>query len=92
MKVLFIPFSVLAGLVAGLLGKKVFEGLWGVIDKEEPPEPEHRELAMPKLVAALLLEGAIFRLAKGLTDHGARRVFARATGSWPGEERPEPEP
>jgi hypothetical protein len=91
MKVIFIPFSVLAGLIAGMLGKKVFEGLWGAIDDQEPPEPEHRELAMPKLVAALLLEGAIFRLAKGLTDHGARRVFARATGSWPGEERPQPE-
>jgi hypothetical protein len=90
MKLFFIPFSVLAGLIAGLLGKKVFEGVWGVIDKEEPPEPEHRELAMPKLVAALALEGAIFRLVKGLTDHGARRAFAKATGRWPGEERPEP--
>jgi hypothetical protein len=89
MKLLFIPVSVLAGLVAGLLGKKAFEGVWKVIDEEEPPSPEHRELAMPKLVLALLLEGAIFRLVKGLTDHGARRVFSRATGSWPGEERPE---
>jgi hypothetical protein len=55
MKVIFIPFSILAGLIAGMLGKKVFEGLWGAIDDQEPPEPEHRELAMPKLVAALLL-------------------------------------
>ena len=90
MKILFIPFSVLAGLVAGMLGKKVFEGLWGAIDEQEPPEPEHRELSMAKLIPALALEGAIFRLVKGLTDHGARRLFARATGSWPGEERPEP--
>ena len=90
MKVLFIPFSVLAGLVAGMLGKKVFEGLWGAIDEQEPPEPEHRELSMAKLIPALALEGAIFRLVKGLTDHGARRLFTRATGRWPGEERPEP--
>jgi hypothetical protein len=26
-----------------------------------------------------------------LTDHGARRGFARATGKWPGEEAPEAE-
>ena len=26
-----------------------------------------------------------------LVDHGARRSFARVTGSWPGEERPQPE-
>lgn len=91
MKLLFIPVSVLAGLVAGFLGQKAFERLWGAIDKEEPPSPEHRQLALPKLIAALLLEGAIFRLVKGLTDHGARRLFARATGRWPGEERPEPQ-
>jgi hypothetical protein len=39
----------------------------------------------------LLVEGAIFRLVKGLTDHGARRAFAGVTGTWPGEEAPERE-
>ncbi|HEU4706980.1 MAG TPA: hypothetical protein VFS64_07335 [Solirubrobacterales bacterium] len=40
---------------------------------------------------ALALEGAIFRLAKGLVDHGTRSSFAKLTGFWPGEEAPEPE-
>ena len=35
MKILFIPFSVVGGLFAGFLGKKLFEQLWGVIDDEE---------------------------------------------------------
>jgi hypothetical protein len=91
MKLVFTPFSIALGLVAGLIGKKIFEQIWGVIDKEEPPHPQHREFSWPKLIGALLIEGAIFRLIKGLTDHGARRSFARATGTWPGEERPEPE-
>jgi len=91
MKFLFLPISLTAGLVAGLVGKKIFDQLWGLIDDEEPPQPEHREFQWPKLLAALAIEGAIFRLVKGLTDHGARRSFARATGSWPGEEAPEPE-
>jgi hypothetical protein len=88
MKLLFRPISVIAGVLAGLVGTKVFERLWGLVDAEEPPSPEHRELSWTKLVAALLLEGAIFRLVRGLTDHGARRAFARGTGRWPGEERP----
>ena len=88
MKLLFTPFSVLAGILAGLVGKKAFERFWGVIDDEEPPSPEHRELSWPKLIAALLIEGAIFSLVKGLTDHGVRRAFAKSTGTWPGEERP----
>ncbi len=91
MKFVFTPISLLLGLAAGLVGKKIFEQLWGLVDDEEPPRPEHREFSWPKLIAALLVEGAIFRLVKGLTDHGTRRTFAKATGSWPGEERPEPE-
>jgi Protein of unknown function (DUF4235) len=91
MKLIFLPFSVALGLLAGLVGKKIFDQIWGMIDEEEPPEAKHREFEWPKLVAALLIEGAIFRLVKGLADHGARRSFARVTGSWPGEEAPEPE-
>jgi hypothetical protein len=91
MKFLFMPISIAAGLLAGLLGQKIFERLWGLVDDEEPPSPEHREFSWPKLIVALAVEGAIFRLVKGLTDHGARRAFAKGTGSWPGEERPESE-
>jgi uncharacterized protein DUF4235 len=91
MKFVFTPISILAGLFAGMIGKKIFERLWGLVDDEEPPRPEHREFSWPKLITALIFEGAIFRLVKGLTDHGARRTFAKATGFWPGEEAPEPE-
>jgi hypothetical protein len=91
MKFVFTPVSLILGLIAGLVGKKIFEQLWGLVDEEEPPRPEHREFSWPKLIAALVVEGAIFRLVKGLTDHGARQVFAKGTGSWPGEERPEKE-
>ena len=28
-KILFIPLSIVSGLIAGLIGKKVFEGIWG---------------------------------------------------------------
>jgi Protein of unknown function (DUF4235) len=86
MKLVFTPARVIAGVLAGLAGKKIFERLWGLIDDQEPPSPEHRELSWPKLIAALMIEGAIFRLAKGLADHGARRAFAKGTGTWPGEE------
>ncbi len=85
MKLLFAPIGIGAGLLAGVLGTKLFERLWRLVDEEEPPSPEHREVSWPKLIVALLLEGAIFRLLKGVTDHGARRAFAIGTGSWPGD-------
>ena len=91
MKFLFLPVSILGGLLAGLIGKKIFEQVWGLIDDQEPPEAKHREIEYPKLAGALLLEGAIFRLVRGFFDHGVRHVFERFTGSWPGEEEPERE-
>ena len=88
-KLLFIPFSVIGGLIAGALSKKTFEALWGVIDDREAPEPKHRDVPLVKLVSALVLQGAIFRAIRGLFDHGTRQAFHRLTGSWPGEEQPE---
>ena len=89
MKFLFLPFSIVAGLLAGSIAKKVFDMIWGLFDDEEAPQAEHREISLVKLVLALAIEGAVFRAVKGLVDHGARHGFERATGSWPGDEAPE---
>jgi hypothetical protein len=90
-KLIFLPFSIGTGLLAGVIGKKTFERLWGTIDDQEPPKPENRRVQLGKLALALGIEGAVFRLVKGLVDHGSRRGFARLTGSWPGDEEPQPE-
>lgn len=90
MKVLFAPLGIIAGLIAGFAAQRGFERLWAIFDEEDPPAADSREVSFPKLVIALLLEGAIFRLVKGLVDRGARVGFASLTGRWPGgeEERP----
>ena len=88
-KLLFIPFSIVGGLIAGFLSKKVFDLAWGLVDDEEPPEPEHREVSWGKLAIAMALQGAIFRMMRGLSDRGSRMAFYRLTGEWPGEEEPE---
>ena len=88
MKLLFAPVGVISGLLAGLAGRKIFKRLWGLAEEEEPPRPEHRDVEWPKLAAALLIEGAVFRLVKGAVDHAARQRFAHLTGRWPGEEAP----
>jgi hypothetical protein len=89
MKVVFIPVSILGGLLAGFIGQKAFDAIWGKVDDQEPPQPENREISIGKLAVALIIEGAIFRLVKGLFDHAARRGFARMTGAWPGDEQPD---
>jgi len=90
-KLAFLPFSIGSGLLAGVIAKKLFEVIWGLIDEEEPPQAHHRLIHVGKLALALAIEGALFRLIKGFVDHGSRHAFVRLTGSWPGEEAPEPE-
>jgi hypothetical protein len=86
MKLIFAPIGIIAGLLAGLAAQKAFDRLWAIFDEEEPPEPDQRQIRYAKLIPALLIEGAIFRVTKGLVDHGVRGGFARLTGKWPGEE------
>ncbi len=87
MKLLFAPIGIVTGLIAGLVAQKAFERVWAAIDDEDPPEPDQRRAPILKLIGALALEGAIFRLAKGFADHGVRGAVARLTGRWPGEEQ-----
>ncbi len=87
----FRPVGVLTGILAGIVGKKIFELVWRLIDDEDAPEAKYREITIGKLAVALLIEGAIFGVLRGLADHGARHGFARLTGEWPGQERPDPE-
>jgi hypothetical protein len=89
MKLAFVPISILGGLAAGQLSKKVFDFIWSRFDDEDAPRPKHRQIDLRKLVAALVIEGALFRVVKGLFDHTSRQGFARATGTWPGEEAPD---
>jgi hypothetical protein len=90
-KFLFLPVSIGVGVAAGVVSKKLFDVIWGLVDDQEPPEPKHRDIQLAKLLPALAIEGAVFRLIRGVADHGSRQGFLRLTGSWPGEERPDPE-
>ena len=90
-RIFYAPFSVAGGLIAGAIGRKLFERLWSLFDTEEPPDPKHRDVPWRKVVLALILQGAVFRVARGVVDRGTRKAFSKLTGVWPGEERPEPE-
>jgi hypothetical protein len=90
MTLIFKPIGILCGLAAGMVGTKIFQLLWGLIDDQNPPEPKYRRINLGKLAAALVLEGAIFRLIRGFAEHGARHGFSALAGEWPGEESPRP--
>lgn len=88
-KIAFTPFGLGGGLLAGLIARRIFGVAWGLIDDEEPPQAEHRDVSLAKLAAAVTLEAALFSLTRTLVDRGSRHAFERLTGSWPGDERPQ---
>ena len=88
-KILFIPFSIAGSLIAGFTAKKIFDFVWARVEDAEPPEAEHRDVSMGKLVAAQAVQGAIFRGVRAGTDRSSRLAFMRATGVWPGEQEPD---
>jgi hypothetical protein len=88
MGVVFRPVGILTGIIAGIVGKKIFKVVWRLIDDEDAPAAEYREIPLGKLVVALILEGAIFSVLRGLADHAAgqracpsERFVRRGAGS-----------
>jgi Protein of unknown function (DUF4235) len=83
-KLLFAPFRILASRIAGVTGRKLADRIWSLIDDRRPPKPDERAPSWGKLIAALVIEGAVFKLVSGVADQAARRWFAHLTGRWPG--------
>jgi Protein of unknown function (DUF4235) len=79
-RVLLFPLSMLGGLFATMIGRKVARRVWATVDDEALPAADRRDVSPPRLVAALALEGAIFGIARGVTDRGLRRAVEWVTG------------
>lgn len=91
MKLLYKPFGIILGIIAGLIGRQVFNLVWGKIDEEEPPEATTEEAPWAKVVGAAALQGAIFAAVRAAINRSGAKGYAHLTGVWPGERRPEPE-
>jgi predicted metal-dependent enzyme (double-stranded beta helix superfamily) len=75
-------FSVLGGIVAGAIFKRV----WRVAaDEEEAPQATDRRRGWGEVAAAAAAEGAVFAGVKALIDRAGATGFERVTGAWPGD-------
>ena len=88
-RIIFVPIGIVGGPIAGQISKKIFDFIWSRISEEENLSPSTARSPGHSCSRPSPTEGAIFRLAKGLVDRGARTGYMRLTGSWPGKERPE---
>ncbi len=91
MKLIYRPIGLILGILAGLIGKRLFDFAWTKLDDEEPPEATTKEAPWGKIVAAAALQGVIFRTTRVVVDRYGARGWYYLTGSWPGEIQPDPD-
>ena len=74
-------FSVLGGIVAGM----IFKRIWGAVgDEDEAPEATDETRGWGEVLVAAAAEGAVFGAVKALGDRAGATGFAHLTGAWPG--------
>jgi len=91
MGVVYKPFGIVLGILAALLGKRLFNFAWTKLDDEEPPKPTTEETSWRRLLAAAAVQGVIFRLVRVTVDRYGAIGWRYLTGTWPGEKRPDPD-
>lgn len=84
MKLLYKPWSILFGVLGGLVASRVFAKVWDLFSKGPAPEPTERQASWKTVLPAAALEGAIYAGVKAATQRGGAQAFERATGVWPG--------
>jgi Protein of unknown function (DUF4235) len=91
MGLIYKPFGILLGILAGVAGRKVFEFVWTKLDDEEPPEPTTEEVSWRRVLAVAALQGVIFRTVRVAVDRYGAIGWRYLTGVWPGEKQPDPD-
>lgn len=86
MKFIYKPFAIIVGLVAGMIGRKAFEQVWGMIANDDPRDPDDRDGTWAEIIASAAIGGAIMKVVQALVRRGGAKGFERATGFWPGDD------
>ncbi len=86
MKFIYKPFAIVIGLIAGMLGRKAFEKVWGLISDEDPRDADDRDGDWGEILLSAAIGGAIVKVVQALIRRGGAKGFERATGVWPGDE------
>jgi len=76
-------FSVLGGIVAGAIFKRVWQA---VTHESEAPKATDRNKGWGEVISAAAAQGAVFAGVKAVIDRAGATGFARVTGVWPGSE------
>jgi hypothetical protein len=86
MRLLYKPFAIVAGIVAGKAAGAIFTRLWRFLAREtEMPQAMQQHRGWIEVVAAATLKGAVFGGVKAFVDRAFATGYFRRTGVWPGK-------
>ena len=84
MKLAYKPIGIVLGLLAGLVSKKLFDVVWGLIDDDEPPKATTRDADWPKVLGAAAVQGVTFKVTRAAVDRAGAKGWQHLFGVWPG--------
>lgn len=81
MKILYRPLSLLASVLGGILAGAVFKKVWAAVSGEEQaPEATSPEYSTKEVLLAAVIQGAIFAGVKAAVDRAGAMGFKKITG------------
>lgn len=83
LRLLYKPFGIIAGIVAGRVGKSLFSKLWMKVDDAPPPRPGTGQGSMPKVVGGAAVEAAVMAATAAAVDRVFAKAFHHLLGIWP---------
>lgn len=89
MKLIYKPFGLIVGIIAGLLARKAFTFVWAKIDDEEPPEATTELASWSRVITAAAVQGVTFSVTRAVVDRAGARGWEHIFGVWPGEKAPD---
>lgn len=87
-KLLYRPWGLIGSVVGGLIAGQVLHQVWKQLipgEQEDAPKPLESEYSLRQVLAAAVVQGAVFAVVRALIARGGARAFQRWTGEWPGD-------
>lgn len=85
-RVVYKPFGLLFSVLGGIVAGAIFKRVWrAAADEEEAPKATDRRRGWGEILTAAAAQGAVFGGVKALIDRAGATGFARVTGAWPGD-------
>jgi len=83
-KLLYKPLGMLFSVLGGLAASALFKRLWrAVTGEDEAPEAIDKDFGWTEVLIAATVQGAIFGLVKAAIDRGGATGYRKLTGRWP---------